>query len=89
MTVIKTTTLKGAKMVNSAMINEGYYLTEVYNNPSKAKINAWEQCVKCCHDENGKNFHICSHNTFNFSVAWETKEGVRLETACNSYLIKY
>ena len=36
-------------------------------------------------------FHICSHNSFQFSVAWwERREGetvLRVETANNSYCV--
>ena len=88
MTTIKATTKKGENMLARANYNEGYYLHEVYSSHSQAKQNAWDYCLKKCNEENGYNFHITSHNTFGFSVAWETEEGVRIETPQNSYLIK-
>ena len=87
MTTIKGTTKKGQTMMASAKHFEGYTLADVYGNYSPAKYHAWVYCLDKCQVENGSNFHICSHNTFGFSVAWETAEGVRIETSKNSYLI--
>ena len=87
MTVIKSTTKKGQNMLNRAKNFEGYTLNEVYGTYSTAKICAFYDCLTKAQAENGKNFHICSHNTFGFSVAWEVENGMRIETPQNSYLI--
>lgn len=87
MTIIKGTTKRGQDMAIRAKHYEGYSLHDVYDNYSDAKINAWGYCLRLCSVENGLNFHICSHNTFGFSVAWEVENGIRIETPKNSYLI--
>ena len=87
MLTIKATTKKGQNMLQSAKNFEGYTLNEVYGNYSNAKYNAFVYCLNKAANENGKNFHICSHNTFGFSVAWEVENGMRIETPKNSYLI--
>ena len=85
---INGNTKKGKSMLESACYyDEGYYLSEVYSSYSQAKQNAWEYCLNLCNKENGHNFHIISHNTFGFSVAWYVSEGVRIETPKNSYLV--
>lgn len=89
MTIIKATTKKGENMIASAKNFEGYTLNEVYGSYSAAKYHAFVDCVHMCQAENGKNFHICSHNTFGFSVAWEVENGVRIETPKSSYLVTY
>lgn len=89
MKTIKGTTKKGQEMLRKAVNNEGRYLWEIYDTFSKAKNNALESCFNLCFNENGTDFHICSHNTFNFSVAWEVENGMRMETAQNSYLILF
>lgn len=89
MTIIKSTTKKGQTMLHNAENKEGIYLWQVYENNSRAKENAWNWCFEQCAKEGGTNFRIISHNTFSFSVAWETAEGTRIETANNSYLIKH
>lgn len=88
-TIIKATTKKGQAMVESAKRFDGYTLNEVYGTYSPAKLHAFVDCVYKCQAENGKNFHICSHNTFGFSVAWEVADGVRIETPRNSYYVRY
>lgn len=89
MTVIKATTKKGQAMIASAKNFEGYTLNEVYGKYSPAKYHAFVECVYMAQAEKGKNFHICSHNTFGFSVAWEVENGVRIETPKNSYLVTF
>ena len=87
MTTIKATTKKGENMLNRANNNEGYTLYDVYTTVSQAKRNAYDYCLALCAKENGYNFRIISHNTFSFSVAWETEKGTRIETSSNSYLV--
>lgn len=86
-TIIKSTTKKGQAMIQNAGKNEGFFLDDVYGKHSPAKHHTWLDCFYKCSGEQGKNFHIFSHNTFGFSVAWETEKGVRIETPQNSYLI--
>lgn len=87
MLTIKSTTKKGQAMIQNAKKFEGYTLNEVYGSYSNAKYNAFVYCLNKAQAENGRNFHICSHNTFGFSVAWETDKGVRIETPKSSYLV--
>ena len=86
-TIIKSSTKKGQNMLQNARKNEGMFLDDVYGKYSPEKHHAWLDCFYKCAGENGHNFHICSHNTFGFSVAWETEKGMRIETPKNSYLI--
>lgn len=87
MKTIKGTTKKGQSMIQNARNYDGYTLRDVYGNYSHAKENAYNWCKEQCYNENGKNFHITSHNTFGFSVAWEVENGIRIETPQNSYLV--
>lgn len=89
MTTIKASTKKGMAMLERASYNEGFKLWDVYGTVSQAKQNAWEYCLSLCNRENGTNFRIISHNTFSFSIAWDVADGVRIETAQNSYFVQY
>ena len=89
MRIIKANTKQGQSMIKRANVYEGYSLQDIYGTFSHAKQNAWQWCLEQCHKENGSNFHIASHNTFGFSVAWEIENGVRIETPQNSYLVAY
>lgn len=87
MTIIKGTTAKGQQMLQRYSYHEGNSLYDVYDRPSHAKIWAYENCADKCYYENGRDFGICSHNTFGFTVSWRTADGLRIETASNSYLV--
>ena len=87
MTIIKGTTKRGQDMLKKSQNCEGKYLSQVYDNFSQAKQNAWDYCSNLFISENGTDFGIISHNTFGFSVAWLTEKGYRIETPKNSYLI--
>lgn len=87
MKIINANTKKGQNLLATAKHNEGVTLDDVYSKNSWQKELAWRECFYKCHAEGGHNFHICSHNTFQFSVAWEVKNGYRIETANNSYLV--
>lgn len=87
MLTIKGNTAKGQNLLARARTYKGESLHDVYTSFSRAKENAMNYCRNLCYNENGKNFHICSANTFQFSVAWEVENGVRIETGKNSYLV--
>lgn len=87
-TIINANTKRGQAMISNAKRSEGEYLYEIYDSYSSAKYKAWLDCWNMYHNENGENFHITSHNSFGFSVAWDTKDGLRIETPNNSYLVR-
>lgn len=84
---IKASTKKGQDMLYRARQNKGFCLAQAYKTYSNAKLKAWQDCYDKCDIENGTNFHICSCNTFGFSVAWDVAGGVRIETPQNSYFV--
>lgn len=89
MIIIKGTTKKGQELLKKSQNWEGKYLSQVYNSYSKAKEKAWNDCFKKCLAENGEQFSIISHNSFQFSVGWFVENGARIETSSNSYLVLF
>ena len=91
MRYIKASTKQGKYFMNRAECNEGFYLEDVYGSCSEEKKASWRRCLEMCNEEGGSNFHICSHNTFQYTVSWEAiREGehvYRVETANNSYCV--
>lgn len=95
--IIKAGTKQAEQMLRRANIVEGRTLYEIYGKVSSAKMRAYEDCLAWYRHDNGKNFRICSHNSFSYSVAWEldwvnpeTGEVIpatRIETSQNSYLV--
>lgn len=75
--VLSVMTAKGQDILRAAQQKQGYHIWDVYENPSKAKQELWEQVHEMyINDENSRNFHICSHNTFQFTVAWICDDNV-------------
>lgn len=92
MEYIKASTKKGMFLLHRGECCEGYTLEDIYNSYSTEKHEAYVNCLeKYLSGIGSHDFHICSHNTFQFTVAWyEKREGekvLRIETANNSYCI--
>lgn len=100
--IIKGSTVRGKNLLRRADSYEGYCLEDVYTNPSSAKYRAYNECYRWYLDcDEPDNFRVISHNTFQFSVAWEcmveyvnpktgevtTEEATRIETAANTYVV--
>lgn len=75
----------------SASIDE--YLTDVYNNPSEQKVEAYKSCYRKMLKMHGSFLRIISYSTFTFTVAWVYPEGqkvmLNVETAYNSYQMEF
>lgn len=87
MVTVSTKTKKGRDLLGRAIRYEGYSLFDVYDSVSKAKAEAYQDCLHMCEREGGKNFRICSHSGWRFSVSWQVADGWRMETRDNSYHI--
>lgn len=87
MTIINATTKRGQNLIAGATCVAGRTLHDVYGKFSKAKAQAYETCLRMCREEDGNNFRIISANSYGFSVAWDTTDGLRIETPQNSYFI--
>lgn len=90
MRVIKAESCLGRRLVKIGENCEGKFLSQVYVTYSDAKQQAWDKCYdEFCNTQGAEHFSICSHNSFQFTVSWFTPQGMRLETARNSYLIVF
>lgn len=91
-TIIKGSTKRGKCLINTACRYQGTRLVDVYTNWSKAKQNAYDDCLdEYRHTENHTDFRICSHNTNFFSVSWcglfGGERAVFLKTGKTDYII--
>ena len=62
-------------------------LRDAYANPSTEKTRADYSCRMTMQEEGGHGYKIISYNTFQFSAAWICGNSLRIETACNSFII--
>ena len=91
--VINGATKRGQQILGMAESNIGHKLYDVYTTYSGAKARAYDRCLEEMLEDNGYDFHICSANTFQFTVAWEyvnpeTGEIMtKVKTASNTYIV--
>lgn len=78
---------QGMQLMNRARVDEGFRLEDVYGRCSEIKKQEWKKCLDKCEAMGGRHFHICSHNSFQFSVAWYVDGACYIETANNSYVV--
>ena len=87
METISTTTKRGRAYMeryNRATITD---LFQAYARPSVNKTRANYQCRQQMAQEEGHGYKIISYNCNFFSVAWQTAQGLRIETAYRSILV--
>ena len=87
MKTIKSTTARGARFVDAYNRSRYSRLFQVYGSYSTAKACAEQDCRRWCYEENGHDFRIISYNCMQFTAAWKTDAGLRVETAAGSYLV--
>ena len=87
MKTINNNTKKAQAFINAYNRSSIFTIREAYANPSTAKTNADYSCRMMMENEGGHGYKIISYNTFQFSVAWISGDSLRIETACNSFVI--
>ena len=87
MKTLNNNTKQAKHFINAYNRSSIFTLREAYANPSTAKTNADYSCRMMMQSEGGHGYKIISYNTFQFSVAWIAGDALRIETACNSFII--
>ena len=87
MKTIKNTTKQAERYINAYNRSDIYSLNKAYGKPSTEKTRADYNCRMMMQQEGGHGYKIISYNTFQFSVAWIAGNALRIETACNSFII--
>lgn len=77
-------------MIERGTRYEGTSLNQIYDKWSDEKQRAFDWCYEqYLASEGHEAFSIISHNAFGFSVSWLCKDGMRIETPKNSYLVVF
>ena len=84
---IKNTTKQAERYINAYNRSDIYSLNQAYGKPSTEKTRADYSCRMMMQQDGGHGSQIISYNTFQFSVAWIAGNALRIETACNSFII--
>ena len=87
-TVIKANSKVGKRYLQLYEYSYVKSVKGIYKKPSSKKIAAEALCIDKMVAENGRDYKILCASFQAFTAAWEVAEGLRVETACHSYLIK-
>ena len=87
MKTLKNNTKQAERYIDAYNCSSIFTLREAYANPSDEKARADYNCRMMMQSEGGHGYKIISYNTFQFSVAWIAGNALRIETACNSFII--
>ena len=87
MKTINNTTKKAQAYINAYNRSNISSLREAYANPSTAKTRADYNCRMMMQSEGGHGYKIIGYNCNFFTVGWIAGDALRIETACNSFVI--
>lgn len=87
MKTLNNNTKKAQAYIYAYNHSDIYNLNQAYGRPSTEKTRADYNCRMMMQSEGGHGYKIISYNTFQFSVAWIAGNALRIETACNSFVI--
>lgn len=88
MKTINANTKRGRRYLEAYRRSTTTDIYEAYERPSTAKIRANYQCRQQMEREGGHGYKIIGYNCNFFTAAWQTAEGLRVETATYSYIVK-
>ena len=87
MKTINNNTKKAQAYINAYNSSDIYSLNQAYGRPSTRKTRADYNCRMMMESEGGHNYKIIGYNIRFFTVAWIAGNALRIETACNSFII--
>ena len=87
MKTINNKTKQAERYISAYNHSNIYSLNQAYGRPSTEKTRADYNCRMMMQEEGGHGYKIISYNTFQFSAAWIAGNSLRIETACNSFVI--
>ena len=87
MKTINNNTKQAERYIDAYNRSDIYSLNQAYGKPSTEKTRADYNCRMMMENEGGHGYKIiaCSRNFF--TVAWIAGNALRIETACNSFVI--
>lgn len=84
---VKATTQKGQHFISAYQTSTSHSVKEYYKNASSAKISAENSILRAIGEAFKHTYRVLSGNSFFFTAAYQSAEGLVIETPGNSYLI--
>lgn len=87
MITVKATTQKGQHFISAYQTATSHSVKEYYKKASSAKISAENSILRSIGEAFKNTYRVISGNTCFFTAAYQSAEGLVVETPGNSYLI--
>ena len=87
MKTINNNTKQAKHYINAYNRSEIYNIYQAYEKPSTRKTRIDYNCRMMMQSEGGHGYKIIGYNCSFFTVAWIAGKDLRIETACNSFVI--
>lgn len=92
--ILRENSSRGQQIIARSKYSKGTTLRQVYGSWSQAKEDAFNKCYeRYATTPEAHSFHICSANTWGFSVSWygmyEGQDALFYETKDNSYVVLF
>ena len=87
MKTLNNNTKKAQAYIYAYNRSDIYSLNQAYGRPSNEKTRADYNCRMMMQSEGGHGYKIIGYNCNFFTVAWIAGKDLRIETACNSFVI--
>lgn len=87
MKTIKSTSKKGQHFISAYQTATSHSVKEYYKTASYAKVSAENSILRSIAEAFKNTYRVISGNTFSFTAAYQSAEGLVIETPGNSYLI--
>ena len=84
---VKATTKQGRRFLSAYQSATSNSVKEYYKTASYAKVSAENSILRSIGEAFKKTYRVISGNTCFFTAAYQTAEGLVVETPGNSYLI--
>ena len=87
MKTVKSTTKQGQRFLSAYASATSHSVKEYYKTASYAKVSAENSILRSIGEAFKNTYRVLSGNSFFFTAAYQTAEGLVVETPGNSYLI--
>lgn len=87
MITVKATSKKGQHFLSAYQTATSHSVKEYYKKASSAKISAENSILRSIGEAFRHTYRVICGNTFSFTAAYKTDEGLVIETPANAYLV--
>lgn len=87
MITVKSTSKKGLQFISAYERATSHSVKDYYKNASSAKISAENSILRAIGEAFKNTYRVLSGNTFFFTAAYQSADGLVVETPANKYIV--